>query len=216
RLQSLMARLRDGRVHRAEDLAEALKVSVRTIYRDLNALIAAGAPVEGTRGAGFRITAQLTLPPISLTPEELEALHLGLSIVREVGDAELSGAAEGLSEKVDQVLPEEGRLPEGWGFAVYPFAEGSKTFHLMPTIRNAVRSSHKLELTYRESEEMTHQVIWPLSLEFWGGIWTFVAWCEKRRGFHVFRIDRIARLRQLEATFPAVPGRRHEDYLALQ
>ena len=211
-----MAALRDGGTHRAEDLAQRFTVSVRTVYRDMETLMASGVPVAGTRGSGYRVTAQITLPPLNLTPEELEALHLGLSIVQEVGDTDLSGAAEGLAAKIDTLLPEEGRLPEGWGFAVYPFAEGSKTFHLIPTIRTAVRASKKLELTYRDGAGPFHEVIWPLNLDFWGGAWTFVAWCEATRGFREFRLDRVARLRQLGASFPQIPGQRYEDYLADQ
>ncbi|NNF72520.1 MAG: HTH domain-containing protein, partial [Rhodobacteraceae bacterium] len=81
RLFELIQILRDGRLHRATDMAEALGVSQRTIYRDMDTLIASGVPVEGERGVGYMMTAPITLPPLNLTMAELEALHLGMAVV---------------------------------------------------------------------------------------------------------------------------------------
>ncbi len=74
RLFDIIQILRDGNLHRAQDIAEALEVSVRTIYRDMDTLTASGIPVQGERGVGYMVTSQITLPPLNLTTEELEAL----------------------------------------------------------------------------------------------------------------------------------------------
>ncbi|MCY4179443.1 MAG: HTH domain-containing protein, partial [Litoreibacter sp.] len=121
RLFDLILILRDGRLHRAEDLAERLEVSVRTIYRDMDTLVLSGVPVAGERGLGYMMTAPITLPPLNLTLTELEALHLGMAVVGEAADDELRSAAKTLSAKIDAVLPEDRSTPpSGWGFAVYP------------------------------------------------------------------------------------------------
>jgi len=52
--------LRDGRLHRAQDLADKLEVSVRTIYRDMDTLVLSGVPVAGERGIGYMMTAPIT------------------------------------------------------------------------------------------------------------------------------------------------------------
>lgn len=216
RLFALIQTLRDGYVHKAEDLAKALEVSQRTIYRDMETLIASGVPVQGARGTGYRITAEVTLPPLDLTAEELEALHLGIAVVEEVGDPDLKAAAHTLSTKIDGVLPEGTRKPpEGWGFAVYPIIEGSNAFHLIPGIRRAVQTRNKLSLTYLSPDQAeTRRYIWPLNLEYFGKLWTCTAWCELRQDFRVFRVDRIKQLKTLETSFPDMPGRRYIDYLA--
>ena len=68
RLFSLIQILRDGKLHRAADLAARLEVSTRTIWRDMTALRqASGLPVEGERGVGYMLTAPITLPPVALT-----------------------------------------------------------------------------------------------------------------------------------------------------
>ena len=74
RLFQIIQLLRDGRLHRGGDIAKRFGVSLRTIYRDMDTLIASGLPVEGERGLGYMMTAPITLPPLNLTFEELANL----------------------------------------------------------------------------------------------------------------------------------------------
>ena len=83
RLYDLIQILRDGRLHRAQDMADRLEVSVRTIWRDMAMLSASGLPVEGERGLGYILRAPLVLPPTLMTADELEALVEGLRHVAE-------------------------------------------------------------------------------------------------------------------------------------
>jgi predicted DNA-binding transcriptional regulator YafY len=216
RLFDLLLILRDGRLHRAQDLADRLEVSLRTIYRDMDTLIASGVPIAGERGLGYMATAAITLPPLNLSLTELEALHLGMSIVGEAADDELRAAARSLSAKIDAVLPEDRRTPPtGWGFAVYPFADAARGFQHMPAIRGAIRARQKLRITYRNDRaEMTDRVIRPLQIEYWGRVWTATCWCELRNDFRVFRVDRIDSLRVLPQLFIEEPGKTLADYLA--
>ena len=80
RLFDLIQILRDGRLHRASEMAARLGVSVRTIWRDVATLAASGLPVEGERGVGYILRAPITLPPMILNAVELEALRLGLRL----------------------------------------------------------------------------------------------------------------------------------------
>ena len=214
RLFDLIQILRDGRLHRAQDLAQRLEVSIRTIYRDMDTLIASGVPIAGERGLGYMATAAITLPPLNLTLTELEALHLGMAIVQEAADDELKRAAQTLSAKIDAVLPENRAAPAtGWGFAVYPFAEAAKGFRHMPQIRAAIRARQKLWLDYRdEDDRSSERVVRPLQIEYWGRVWTMTAWCEMRSDFRVFRVDRIATLRVLPQLFVDETGKTLADF----
>jgi predicted DNA-binding transcriptional regulator YafY len=218
RLFDLLLILRDGRLHRAQDMAEKLEVSLRTIYRDMDTLIASGVPIAGERGLGYMATAAITLPPLNLTMTELEALHLGMAIVGEAADEELKAAARSLSAKIDAVLPEDRSMPPtGWGFAVYPFADAARGFQHMPAIRGAIRARQKLRVTYRNDQsELTDRVIRPLQLEYWGRVWTTTVWCELRADFRVLRVDRIQTLRVLPQLFIDEPGKTLASFLALQ
>ena len=216
RLFDLILLLRDGRLHRAEDMARELEVSVRTIYRDMDTLVLSGVPVAGERGMGYMMTAPVTLPPLNLTLTELEALHLGMAVVGEAADPELQKAAKTLSAKIDAVLPEDRTTPpSGWGFAVYPFKDAAAGFRFMPQIRTAIRSRQKLQITYADGKsEVTERVIRPLQIEYWGRVWTATGWCEHRHDFRSFRIDRIRSLKPLAELFVEEQGKSLADFIA--
>lgn len=215
RLFDLILLLRDGRLHKAEDLATKLEVSVRTIYRDMDTLQTSGVPVAGERGLGYMMTAPITLPPLNLTLPELEALHLGMAVVGEAADPELQDAARTLSAKIDAVLPEDRSAPQtGWGFAVYPFADAAQGFRFMPQVRSAIRSRQKLQITYaKPNEPITDRVVRPLQMEYWGRVWTVTCWCELRGDFRAFRIDRVRSLKVLSQLFVEEQGKSLADYL---
>jgi predicted DNA-binding transcriptional regulator YafY len=216
RLFDLILLLRDGRLHRAEDLAAQLDVSVRTIYRDMDTLVLSGVPVQGERGMGYMMTAPITLPPLNLTLTELEALHLGMAVVGEAADDELKQAAKTLSAKIDAVLPEDRTTPpSGWGFAVYPFQDAAAGFRFMPQIRKAIRSRQKLEITYSDDQgTRSERVVRPLQMEYWGRVWTASCWCELRQDFRVFRIDRIRTLKVMAELFVEEQGKTLADLKA--
>ncbi|ETX28334.1 helix-turn-helix transcriptional regulator [Roseivivax isoporae] len=211
RLYALMTRLKDGGLHRAEDMARDLGVSLRTIYRDMEVLAASGVPVEGERGAGYTARASITLPPLNLTEPELEALHLGLAAVGASGMPELADPARALSRKIEAVLPEDtGQAARRFGFATYPFAEAALGFRHMPAFRAAIRARQKLRIVL--ADETKPHVVRPLHLDYWGRIWTCIVWDEEAGDFATFRIDRVETLTPLPGLFVDEPGKRLSDY----
>ncbi|WP_170424382.1 helix-turn-helix transcriptional regulator [Ruegeria arenilitoris] len=214
RLFDIIQILRDGKLHRAQDIADRLEVSVRTIYRDMDTLVASGVPVEGERGVGYMVREQITLPPLNLTPAELEALNLGMAIVAEAADPDLKASAESLADKIDAVLPTQVVAEaDSWKFAVYPFADAARGLAHMAPIRAAIKSRQKLRLSYRRIDGvLTDRIIRPLHMEYWGRVWTLTAWCELRQGFRVFRIDLIESVSPLPEVFADEPGKRLSDY----
>lgn len=215
RLFEIIQILRDGKLHRAQDIAARLEVSVRTIYRDMDTLVASGIPVEGERGVGYMVREAITLPPLTLTTEELEALNLGMAIVAEAADPGLKAAAQSLADKVDAVLPTQTVAEaDAWKFAVYPFADAARGFGHMAPLRSAIKSRQKLGLTYRRIDgTLTERRVRPLHMEYWGRIWTLTAWCETRGDFRVFRVDLIEEVTPLPELFVDEPGKRLEDYV---
>lgn len=214
RLFEIIRILRDGQLHRAQDMAIKLRVSVRTIYRDMDTLAASGVPVEGERGVGYIITQAISLPSFILTVDELEALQLGIAIVAETTDETLKSAASSLANKIDNLLPER-TIEEAnkWQFAIYPFASSVRGFSHMPILRAAIRAKQKLKLTYHSKENrITSRTIRPLHIEYCGRVWTLTAWCELREQFHIFRVDLIQFAEALPEMFVDEPGKRLKDY----
>ncbi|MFN3972989.1 MAG: helix-turn-helix transcriptional regulator [Gemmobacter sp.] len=107
RLFDLIRILRDGRLHTAAELAAALGVSTRTIWRDMGVMAATGLPVTGGRGLGYILRAPLMLPPTMLTQDELDALVEGLGLVA-AGEGTRARAARSLLAKVATLLPQAG------------------------------------------------------------------------------------------------------------
>ena len=215
RLGQIVEIVRDGRLHRAADIADALGVSVRTVYRDLDTLVASGLPIDGERGVGYMLREPVLLPALNLSLVEVEALHLGMAIVAEAADGELQAAACSLTTKIGQAAPVTRELPERWGFGVYPFAQARAGFAHMPLIRRAIRERRVLTLDYHALDgTRTSRTVRPLQVEYWGRVWTMSAWCERRKDFRAFRTDRIERCEPTGERFEDEPGRTLGDYLA--
>ena len=212
RLFELMQLLRKGGTHRAQDLAQALGVSVRTIWRDVDRLRANGVPVAGTRGAGYRITDAVILPPLNLAQDELDALNLGMAIVLEANDPDLKAAATRLAAKIDAVLPERVVADADlWKFAASPWQNAARGFSHLATVRAAIRARQKLRVTGRDPGKNRARIVRPLQLACLGRIWTLTAWCETGARFAEFRLDLIETAEALPELFTDEPGKRLAD-----
>src|SRR5258708_8853393 len=105
----IQALRRQRRPVRGAVLAQELAVSLRTVYRDIQSLVATGAPIDGEAGVGYVLRAGYTLPPLMFTDEEIEAVVLGSRMVAGSTDARLARAARDALAQVTAVLPEEKR-----------------------------------------------------------------------------------------------------------
>ncbi|MBI3432042.1 MAG: YafY family transcriptional regulator [Hydrogenophilales bacterium] len=216
RLFQIVLLLGRGRVVTARQMATELEVSERTVYRDITDLMAAGTPIDGEAGVGYRLRPGYQVPPLMFDGEELEALALGASMVRAWADAELARAAERVLAKVDAVLPD--RLRGRWDketLLAPDFFIPPQTVTGMPQLRKAIDERLMVHMAYaREDGTPSERVVWPLGLVFWGTKWTLAAWCELRGDFRTFRLDRIDVLELLPSQFPDMAGRRFKDYIA--
>lgn len=216
RLFELIQILRDGRLHTARDMSARLEVSTRTLWRDMATLIASGLPVEGERGVGYILREPVTLPPLTLTPDEVQALTLGLQLVTRGADPSLTRAADSLLGKVTAVLPTrllQGMDEETW---VFPGAEALASARHLPALRRAIRLRERMVISYVDGEgAASDRPVRPLVLEFWGRVWTLAAWCETRDDFRSFRVDRIDSLTPTGETFQDEPGSTVADWRRL-
>lgn len=216
RLFQIVLMLGRGRVVTAKMLAERLEVSERTIYRDIQDLVASGVPIEGEAGVGYILRRGYQVPPLMFNEEELQALVFGADVARTWGDAEMARAADSILAKVDAVLPERLRPALDTHRLVVPdTAMSEATTAMLGEVRDGINRRVRLFLDYRDvSGQSTERIVWPLTLLYWGQSWTLGAWCELRQAFRSFRIDRIRTLNVLSSCFPDEPGKRLEDYFA--
>lgn len=212
RLFQIILYLRRRRVATARDLAQALEVSERTIYRDIQELSACGLPIEGAAGVGYRVRRGFDLPPLMFDREELQALRLGARMVRSWADPDLSQAAGNALRKIEAVLPADLDDP---GEALYAPSLRPYPVRLVGLLRHAVTEHRKARFAYsREDGAASLRTVWPLGLFYWGAVWTLAAWCEMREDFRNFRLDRIDEAEITDESFPLQPGRTLDDFLA--
>lgn len=208
RLFDLIQILRDGRLHTARDMAERLEVSTRTLWRDMATLIASGLPVEGERGVGYILREPITLPPLTLTEEETEALAVAMRLLSVGADPSLAGAAHSLAAKIMAALPPSRREyadPPVW---IFPSVEAMAAARHLPDLRRSIRLREVVQITYVDADGAASlRDLRPLVLEFWGRVWTLAAWCEARDDFRCFRVDRIAAVRPTGRIAPDEAGR---------
>lgn len=213
-LQIVQILRRRRRPTTADSLAEELDVSVRTVYRDMGALLAGGVPVAGEAGIGYVLRAGYDLPPLMFTIEEIEAVVLGARMVAKTGDAPLARAAEDAVAKIAAVLPGALR-DELERTALYAPDAGRTTPIDLAPVRAAIRRERKLKIAYRDgAERATERRIWPLLVAFLGEAALLGAWCELRQDFRTFRADRIASIEPLDERFDGRRGALRRDYLA--
>jgi len=142
RLFRIVQRLRRRGATTARQLAEALEVSGRTVYRDIRDLLLSGVPIQGEAGVGYALDRSYELPPLMFDEEEIEALVLGARIVRAWADKKLARAAEEALQKIETVLPPKlkSRLAESALMA--PGFHLSERFRFgLEDFRRAIRAS---------------------------------------------------------------------------
>lgn len=184
-------------------LAEALGISIRTLYRDIATLQAQGADIQGEPGLGYVLRPGFTLPPLMFSVDELEALVLGSRWVAVRGDARLGAAAADAVAKIRAVLPDALRENIDAAVLTVPPLNEVPVAIDASVIRAAARKEHKLVITYRDlSGAETTRTIWPLLIGFFEKVLVLAAWCELRQDYRGFRVDRIVAVAATEERYP--------------
>ncbi len=199
---------RSSRAVTAAVLAEELEVSKRTVYRDVADLMAQRVPIEGEPGLGYLLAADYDMPPLMLTPDEIEAVMLGAQWVAGRSDKALSNAAKDVIAKISAVVPERLRpfmLEPSVG--VKPATHAPEEGVDASSLRSAIREGAKLRLHYRTDAGVeTERTVWPVILGYDETSRILIAWCELRQGFRHFRTDRVIKAEALTELNGLRPG----------
>ncbi len=187
----------------AARLAQETGVSLRSLYRDIDSLRAAGARIEGERGYGYRLTEDFALPPQTFERIEIEALVLGLNEVRHMGDPALAKAAGSVLAKVAATVPDE---REQQMFHAISQVYRPETRYVIAIDMDVIRQScwQEEEVAIRYGDEhgaVTERAIRPLALAYSERVLAVLAWCCLRQDFRIFRADRIQAAVRTGASF---------------
>lgn len=200
----------------AEALAQEMAVSVRTIYRDIDALRGLGAVIDGAAGFGFTLIEDASLPPLGFEDDELEALVLGLREVAVIGDPALAKAARNALAKITARVPaqQQNRLEHAvldahrWVSPPIPTIDVAE-------LRKATWDEWAVRFAYEDRfGQATQRTVLPLGIVYMEASSMLLAWCQLRADFRTFRLDRM---RALEVTSQSFRPRRASllrDHLA--
>ncbi len=205
RLLSIMMLLQARGRMSAESLAEELEVSVRTIYRDIDQLSAAGVPVYADigRNGGFALLDGWRTRLTGLTAPEARALFLSglpgpaseLGLGDEVAAAELKLLAALPADWQREATRMSSRFhldPKGW------FSTGPRPEHLK-AIAEAVWNERRIRIRYDSWTQVSERVVDPLGLVLKGGVWYLVG--RRETGLRTYRLSQVLALTALDEHF---------------
>lgn len=196
RLFEIVYRLLENERCTAPHLANALEVSVRTIYRDIDALSQAGVPIltEQGQGGGIRLMDGWSLNKTLMDAKEQEQL---LTAVKTLSGVQESSDA--LARKLGALFQ---RRPRDWlrvDFHYWgPANENDERFE---TIKMAVLEKRVLCFQYAAYNGMTERRVKPALLYFKGNAWYLQAFCMMRSEFRTFKLSRVSQLSLTEEAF---------------
>lgn len=192
----------------ADAIALELETSRRSVYRDIAALMSQRVPIRGEAGVGYVLDGGFDLPPLMLTPDEIEAAVLGAQWVASRGDPALARAARDLIAKVAASVPERLRpyVHEPAGSALQSWKRADDGLD-MAQLRAAIHSGRKVAIAYRDEQgQDTRRVVWPITIGYFDATRLLIAWCELRDDFRTFRTDRIQSAEFIADRYPVRPG----------
>ncbi|MCJ7841953.1 YafY family transcriptional regulator [Lederbergia sp. NSJ-179] len=217
RLFAIVLELQRKEVVRAEDLSTLFETSVRTIYRDIEALSEAGVPIIGAPGTGYSLMDGYFLPPISFTVPEAVSLLIGTDFIEQRFDDDYRVKAQAARGKIETILPESVRNETSRVRNAMRLLNSDKQAlppkekEYLEKIRRAILDKRKIGFHYvkrlADSEGNRHSVrnVAPYGLVLVQGSWMLVAHCDLRRDIRHFRLSRMTELIELEERFK-IPG----------
>ncbi|WP_068496636.1 helix-turn-helix transcriptional regulator [Paenibacillus kribbensis] len=197
RLLSIVILLLQRNRIQAKELADLYEVSIRTIYRDIEAISMAGIPVVTFQGAGGGIGLMegYRLDRSMLTDLDVKDIVMGLqSLSSSLGGPNVSR----LLNKFESIIPESGREPfsvratqfivdhSGWGNQA---AQEGKLIK----VKEAMSRARTVAFTYRNAEGViTERTVEPHTLVLKGQQWFVYAYCPDREQFRLFKLSRMS------------------------
>lgn len=188
---------------RALQLADELQVSLRTVYRDIDALRGLGAVIDGEAGFGYTLIEDAALPPLGFEDDELEALVLGLRDVAVIGDPALARAANTALVKITaRVPPRQAHRLKHAILDARRFTRPEPPRIDVAQLRAATWEEETVAFAYTDGKGAgSERKVDPLGIVYLQETNMLMAWCHLRTDYRVFRLDRMDNLQRTGASF---------------
>jgi len=198
RIIAIHIQLQSKQVVKAQDLAERFQVSLRTIYRDIRSLGAAGVPIIGEAGQGYSLVEGYRLPPVMFTREEAVSFIAAETLMRKFGDKNMGETFETAILKIRSVLRSQ---EKEWVAAIESriglHSEGvffeKEIPNALEIILDSLGTKTQVSIDYQafHADQSTLRMIEPVGLFHEDSHWHLIAYCHLRQDYRQFRTDRI-------------------------
>lgn len=195
RLLAIIVYLLNHEKVKAQDLADKFEVSVRTIYRDIDAISLAGIPIvtyQGTDG-GIGIADGYKLDKSLLTTDEIFNIVTGLkglhSISEDVKIKLLIEKLTALTDKSDYIVTGNEIMVD-----LSSWNQNDRLGQRIREIKQAIRERKIIEFTYYTNEKLTKRKVEPCVIVFKNTNWYLYAYCLLREDFRLFKLRRMSEL----------------------
>ena len=207
RLLAIVLILLNRRKATAAELSERFGVSIRTIYRDLETIDAAGIPIvshQGT-GGGFSVVDTYRLEKQLLSPDEILSM---VTVLKGVGAALGDPKVLRSGKKIESLVPNERatKLRDEVRIVLSPWGYRGGLDALLETLRKATSSERKIRFSYLNSEgETIERTAEPMTLVYKGSAWYLFAYCLLREDYRMFRLSRMRDMTVIAESFERRP-----------
>lgn len=211
RISAILIHLQSRRIVKASELAERFNISLRTVYRDIRTLEEAGVPLAGEAGVGYSIVKGYHLPPVVFTEDEAIALLTSHKLASELTDDLTEKSGSSAMYKIRSVLESLNKekiheLDSKMTVLRNPHVPKNKLNSPLNLITKAVLNKNKLTIQYtsNHSLEENTRTIEPIGIWFLNGRWHLMAYCELRKDYRNFRMDRMHDIQIMKEHFITV------------
>jgi predicted DNA-binding transcriptional regulator YafY len=207
RLFGIILLLQHRRRMRASDIAQRFEIGVRTVYRDINALLESGVPVLSIPGIGYELMEGYSLPPLAFSADEASGLFLSGKMLLAHTTGRTARHTERAIERLALAMPKEVReqaesLTQAIGFFA-PRERFDLEHPHLESLARAIRGRHVVRFTYQALNQsvVIQRELEPERLIYDQNAWYVNGFCCLRQAPRAFRLERMTNLETLPVTF---------------
>lgn len=198
----------------ASELSERFGISVRTVYRDIEALREAEIPVTGCQGnnGGFAIMDNYRLSRQMLTFNDIVAI---CTTLKGINQSLKNSDIDTIIEKIGCMIPEEREeefisRSEHFVFDISPWVFGNQQ-HYLDILYAAITKQYIISFIYTDyNGSPTSRSVEPMSLVFKSNTWYLFAYCRKRNDYRIFKLSRMKNITDSNELFTRREKKYHD------
>lgn len=223
RLTAILVQLQGKKIVKAQEIADRYNLSLRTVYRDVKALMEAGVPIGSEAGTGYYIVDGYHLPPVMFNRSEAAALLTGEKLMEKHSDRSNQQQFSNAMQKIRAVLRGSDKdflesLDDNIAVLRSPRVSTDEQFpnRFLTDIQDGVARQRVLSMEYYSfhSDSVSRREIEPIGIFHMNSSWHLIGYCRLRNDYRDFRADRIKNLHLTDQVFDKSKRMSLQEYIA--